>query len=331
MITKRRFLSLACCSSLASLSPGLGQVAQSHVVRGQAHILVGFTAGGNTDFVARLLANEMKGYSSAVIVENRPGASGRIALEGLKSSVADGSVMTLTPSPMIALFPHIYRSLRYDPFADFIPVTMICRLPLLVAVGPMVPDQAKTLADFAAWCRANPQLATHGLGGGAGTSMHFTGVMLARAAGFELIHVPYQGAAQTVQDLLGDQIASAVLPFDVPLPHTQSGKLRALATTGPRRSTLLPEVPTVKEAGYPSLEFVDWFGVFLPANTPAETVNNLDRTIRDVLEKAEAKAAFAKISYEIAGVSRADFARLIRDDFERWGPIVKASGFSVLD
>jgi tripartite-type tricarboxylate transporter receptor subunit TctC len=139
MVTKRRFLSLACCSSLASFVPGLGQVAQSQVVRGLTRILVGFTAGGNTDFVARLLANEMKSYSSAAIVENRLGASGRIALEGLKSSVADGSVMTLTPAAMIVLFPHIYKSLRYDPFVDFIPVTMICSFPYLVTVGPIVP------------------------------------------------------------------------------------------------------------------------------------------------------------------------------------------------
>jgi tripartite-type tricarboxylate transporter receptor subunit TctC len=331
MITKRRFLSLACCSSLVSFVPALGQAAQSQGSHGLMRILVGFLAGGNTDFLARPLANEMKGSSSAVIVENRPGASGRIALEVLKSSVADGSVMALTPSAWIVLFPHIYKSLRYDPFVDFIPVTMICRFPYLVTVGPMVPDQVKNLADFVAWCRASPQRATHGLAGGAGTTLHFTAVMLARTAGFDFIHVPYQGAAPTVQDLLGGQIASAVLPFDVPLPHIQSGKLRALATTSPQRSTSLPKVQTVKEAAYPSLEFVDWLGLFVPANTPAETVDTLDRAIRQVLKKEETKTTFAKISYEVAGTSRADFARVIKDDFERWGPIVKASGFTPLD
>jgi tripartite-type tricarboxylate transporter receptor subunit TctC len=161
--------------------------------------------------------------------------------------------------------------------------------------------------------------------------MHFTAVMLARTAGFELIHVPYQGAAPAVQDLLGGQIASAILPFDVPLPHFQSGKVRALATTGPQRSPLLPEIPVVKEVGYPSLEFVDWLGVFLPANTPTETVDTLDHAVREVLKKDEAKATFAKISYEIAGASRADFARMIKGDFERWRLIVKASGFTPLD
>ena len=312
MMTRRQLLT-ASAAGLAFSATGFVPYGFAQPGGKSARILVGFTAGGNTDFVARLLANEMKGYSSAIIVENRPGASGRVALDGLKSSVADGSTMTLTPAAMIVLFPHIYKSLRYDPFADFSPVTKVCDFPYLVTVGPMVPDQVKTLADFIAWCRANPRQATHGTT--TGTPLHFTGVMLARAAGFELIHVPYQGVAPAVQDLLGGQIASAILPIDIPLPHIQSGKVRALATTGPQRSTSLPEVPTVKEAGYPSLEFVDWFGVFLPAGTPAETADALDRAIRQVLKKKETKATFAKISYEIAGGSRADFARLIKDDF----------------
>ncbi len=209
-------------------------------------------------------------------------------------------------------------------------MSKICDFPYLVTVGPMVPDQVKTLADFIAWCRANPKPATYG-SPGAGTPLHFTGVMLARAANLELIHIPYLGGPPIVQDLLGGQIAAAILPIDVPLPHIQSGKIRALVTTGPRRSTLLPEVPTVKEAGYPSLEFVDWFGVFLPASTPAETVDNLSNAIREVLKKGEIKAAFTKIAYEIAIVSGTDFARLVKSDFERWGPIVQTSGFTPLD
>ena len=161
--------------------------------------------------------------------------------------------------------------------------------------------------------------------------MHFTGFMLARSVGFEFNHVPYQGSASAVPDLLGGQIAASIAPIDVPLPHIQSGKIRALATTGPQRSPFLPDVPTIKEVGYPSLEFVDWMGVFLPAKTPAETVGNLDSAIRQVLKKEEIKAAFTKISYEIASASGGDFARLIKSDFERWGPIVKASGYKPED
>jgi tripartite-type tricarboxylate transporter receptor subunit TctC len=327
-LSRRRLLT-ASAAGLAFSATGLVPCGFAQLGGKTTRLLVGYPAGGNTDFVARLLANDMKGSSSAVIVENRSGASGRLALESLKSSAADGSIMILTPAAMIVLFPHIYKTLKYDAFADFIPVTTVCSFPYLFTVGPMIPGQVKTIADFIAWCRANPQLATHGTP--SGTPMHFTGVMLARTADFQFVQVPYQGVAPIVQDLLGGQIASAILPIDVPLPHIQSGKFRALATSGPQRTALLPEVPTIKEAGYPSLEFVDWLGVFLPAKTPAETVDNLNSVIRKVLSKEEIKAAFTKISYEIVGASQADFARLIKFDFERWGPIVKASGYKAED
>jgi tripartite-type tricarboxylate transporter receptor subunit TctC len=325
MITRRRALSLACCGGLASAMPGLLQTAKSQPLRSVSRILVGFPAGGNTDFVARLLANELKNYSSTVIVENRSGASGRLALNGLKSSAADGLTMTLSPAAMIVLFPHIYKTLKYDALADFVPVTLVCSFPYLLAVGPMVPDRVKTLADFIVWCRANPKLASFGTV--TGTPMHFTGFMLSQLASLEILHVPYQGTAPAVQNLLGGQIAAAVLPIDIPVPQIQSGMLRALATTGPRRSPFLPDVPTIEEAGYPSLEFVDWSGVFVPSKTPAETVSKLNDVIREALKKEQVKAAFARISYEIAGASGRDFSQLIESDIERWGPIVKASGY----
>jgi len=330
MITRRRALSLACCGTLASAMPGLLQTAKSQPLRSVSRILVGFPAGGNGDFIARLLANEMKGYSSTVLVENRPGAGGRVALDGLKVSAADGSTMILTPATTMVLYPHIYKALRYDAFADFIPVTKVCDFPYLVTVGPMVPVHVKTLADFIAWCRSNPSQATYGTPG-AGTPLHFTGVSLARAAGFEFVHVPYLGSSASAQSLLGGLIASAILPIDVPLPHLQSGKLRAIATTGPQRSAVLPDVPTVKEEGFPSLEFVDWLGIFLPAGTPGDTIDSLDHAIRAALKKDETKAALARMSYEKANASRGDFARLIRSDFDHWGPIVQASGFTPLD
>jgi tripartite-type tricarboxylate transporter receptor subunit TctC len=161
--------------------------------------------------------------------------------------------------------------------------------------------------------------------------MNFTGFMLARSAGFEFIHVPYQSSANAVPDLLGGRIAAAITPIDATLPHVLSGKVRALTTTGPQRSPFLPDVPTIKEVGYPSLEFVDWMGVFVPAKTSAETVRNLNNAIHEALKKEEIKAAIAQISYEVATVSGTDFARVIKSDFERWGPIVKASGYKPED
>jgi tripartite-type tricarboxylate transporter receptor subunit TctC len=163
MMNRRQLLATSAaglaCSAMGAIPYGSAQPGGKI-----ARMLVGFPAGGNADFVARLLTNELKGYSSTIIVENRPGAVGRLALVDLKSSAADGSTMILSPAAMIGLFPHIYKSLKYDPFADFIPVTMVCSFPYLVSVGPVVPDQVKTIADFFAWCRANPQLATYGTG-----------------------------------------------------------------------------------------------------------------------------------------------------------------------
>ena len=247
MMTRRHLLT-ASAAGVAAGTTGFAQFGVAQPGVKTTRILVGFPPGGTVDFVARLLANEIRDHFSAVVVENRSGAGGRVALEGLKSSVADGSTMILTPAATMVVYPHIYNALKYDAFADFVPVTKSCDFPYLLAIGPMVPGHVETLADFISWCRANPGQATYGTAG-AGTPLHFTGVMLARAAGFEFTHVPYQGAAPAVQNLLGGQIAAAVLPIHDALPHVQSGTVRALATTGPRRSPWLPELPTIKEAG----------------------------------------------------------------------------------
>src|SRR5262249_28076851 len=153
--------------------------------------------------------------------------------------------------------PHIYKALTYAPLQDFTPVATVFTLTFALAIGPMVPNHVKTLADFVQWCRANPRQATYG-SPSAGSMPHFIGVMLARAAGVELMHVPYQGGAPAVQDLLGGQIASAIVPISIPLPYFQSGQLRALATTGPQQSSSLTDVPTIKDAGYEALETVEW-------------------------------------------------------------------------
>jgi tripartite-type tricarboxylate transporter receptor subunit TctC len=189
-----------------------------------------------------------------------------------------------------------------------------------------VPAAVKTLADFIAWCRANPTEASYATAA-AGSMLHFTGVMLAHAAGFDFVHVPYPGAGG-VQDLLAGQVAASILPIGTTVAHVQAGSLRALATTGPQRSPLLPDVPTVREVGYPQLEATEWFGILVPAKTPAEIVNALSSSIRETLKTDTVKAGLAKLSYEPAGASPDDFAKQIKSDFDRWGPIVRASGFT---
>jgi tripartite-type tricarboxylate transporter receptor subunit TctC len=325
MMTKRRFLSLA--GSAAAIASN-GRSAQAQAVR-TARLFVGFPPGGPVDIVARLLAKEIADYSPTIVVENRPGAGGRLALEALKNSAADGSVFLLTPASMIVIYPHVYKTLGYNPQRDFIGVTTVCAFPLVLAVGPMVPDSIKTLADFIAWCRANPQKATYG-SPSAGSVPHFTGVMLARAAGIELLHVPYNGTAPAMQNLLGGEIAANVTVLPAVIPQIQNG-IRALATTGPARSPLLPNVPTLKEAGFPGLESFDWFGMFVPAHTPPDLVGKLNHAVRAALGTDDVKAGLTRLSFEVAGATPAEFAETIRASTERWGPIVRASGFTPND
>jgi tripartite-type tricarboxylate transporter receptor subunit TctC len=330
MIAKRLFLSLACAGGLASIMPGGWQAARSQAVRNAARILVGFPPGGTTDIIARLFASELKINSSSIVVENRPGAGGRVALEALKSSAADGSVLLLAPVDTITLYPHVYKTLRYDGLRDFIPVTAVCAFPNVIAVGPRVPRDVRTLSDFIQWCRANPSQAAYGTPG-AGSPLHFTGVMLARAAAFEFVHVPYQGNAPAIQDVLGGQIAAVIMSIGDPLPHIQSGNLRALATTGLQRSVFLSDVPTTREAGYPALEHVGWWGFFLPERTPAETVVKLNSTIQGALKSNDVKAGLTRLSAEFGTISLGDFAQLVKSEFEQWRQIARASGFTPQD
>jgi len=292
-------------------------------------MLVGFGPGGAIDVIARMLVEGMKNYSPSFIVDNRPGAGGRVALGALKSSAADGSVMILTPASNFAVFPHVYKTLGYDAFKDFVPVTTVCSFSFLITVGPMMPANVKTLADFVKWCAANPRQATYGTAA-AGSMLHFTGVTLAKAGGFEFVHLPY-GGPNGIQDLIGGRIAATIYPIGTALPHVESGSIRALATTGPQRSPSLPNVPTVREAGYPALEAIEWFGVFVPANTPAETVSRLNAAIRSVVDSDTFKMGIARLSVNPANQTSEAFAQLIKSDFDRWGPIVQASGFTPED
>jgi tripartite-type tricarboxylate transporter receptor subunit TctC len=324
MITKRDFVSLSGAFGVGAVT-GITPTAWSQTTRGNGRLLVGFTPGGTIDVVARLLVNGMKG-SASLIVDNRPGGGGRIALDALKGSAADGSTMVLTASGTVALFPHVYKTLSYDPFRDFTPVTTVCNQPFLLTVGPRVPVEVRTLSDFISWSKANPKLASYGTGG-AGSMMHFTGVTLGRAAGFEFVHVPYPGPGG-VQDLLAGQIAATVYPIGTTIAHVHAGKLRALMTTGPQRNRLLPEVPTAGESGYPNLEVMEWLGVLLPAKTPGEVVNKLHSAIAEVLKTEEFRAGLDKLSVDPAEASPSEFAKLIKSDFDRWGLIARASGFS---
>ena len=275
--------------------------------------------------VARMVARDAQRYASSIIVENRPGAGGRIALAALKSAPADGSVVVFTPASMVVLYPHLYQKLSYDVFADLAPITAVCDFPFLLTVGPLVPSEVRSVADFVQWCRTHPAQASYGTAA-AGSMLHFTGVSLARAAGFEFVHVSYGGPGG-IQDLAGGRIAATIYPLGTALPHVQSGRIRAIATTGPTRVPTLPDVPTVREAGFPMMEGTEWFGIFAPAKTPPEVVARLSAAIGEVEGTAQFQSGLKKLSVDSAFSTPEEFARRVRADYERWAPIVRASGF----
>ena len=324
MLSRRRFVAAAAGAGASIAAP---RRAHSQVVGKLTRMIVGFAPGGSSDVTARLLVDQMRAYASTIIIDNRPGAGGRIAVETAKAGAPDGSVLLLSPASMIVLYPHLYKPLGYDPVQDLVAVTTVCAFPFVLSVGPLVPRDVRTLADFIQWCKANPKLASYGTSG-AGSMLHFAGMMLARAANFDFTHVPYKGASPALQDLLGGQVASTVGVLGIALPHIQAGNLRALAMTGATRSSFLPDVPTLTEAGFSGLEITEWQGLFVPARTPPAVVHALNRSVRDALDTAEVKAGLIKLSFEAGGTSPEQFADIVRTDIARWEPIVKASGFT---
>ena len=296
-----------------------------------ATLTTGFPAGGSLDVTARLLADHLRGkYAETVLVENKAGASGRLAVEHVKAAPADGTSLLVSPSGMMVLFPHIYRNLRYDPLNDFAPVTPLAKFPFVLAISQQVPASVRTLAEFIAWCTDNPKQASFG-SPGAGTSAHFSGIMLGRRAGMEFTHAGYRGMAPLVQDLMGGQIASGVLTPADALPLMSSNKLRLLATTGSSRSRFMPEVPTYGELGFADILIEESYSLYAPAALPAEQQAQLVSLSHELLAQAPLQARFAQMGLEVAPQQPAAFKRQLQSLHERWGGIVRASGFTPTD
>jgi tripartite-type tricarboxylate transporter receptor subunit TctC len=292
-------------------------------------MIVGFPPGGSVDIVARLIADQLRlSLGGTFIVENVSGAGGRLAVQRVKASPADGSTILVTPGPMMTLYPHIFAKLAYDPAADFVPVTAICTLGFGLAVTSAVPATVKTVQDLVAWYKANPKQATYA-SGGAGTPMHFVGAMLAKHAGLELTHVAYKGATPMISDALGGQVPVAITTITDVLPHAISGRLRILAVTLPRRSSFLPDVPTFSEAGAKEIVVEDWFGMFVAAGTPMPVIIRLNNAVREALKVATVGESFAKWALEPAGAPQAQFAKTVESDTAIWGPVVKSTGFKI--
>lgn len=323
-LERRDFLG-ALAATLAAGVPALSQ-AQGRLTR----FYVGFPPGGSTDVVARLAANHARrAAGDSGIVDNVPGAAGRLAMMRVKSGPVDGSSVLVSPAAMFTLYPHVYTRLAYDPFKDFIPVTAVGVVDFaLVVSAAAVPAQVRTLQDLGAWLRANPQHRSFATGG-TGTPMHFLGVMVAKHLGMDLTHVAYKGATPMVQDLLGGQIAVGVTVVGDSLPHIESGRLRVIAVSSTQRSSFLPQTPTFGESGAPQIVAQESFGLYLPAGASADTVNQLAASVRAALSAPEVKTGLEKLACTPSGLAPAEFQRFLRADFDRWGPVVKSTGFSL--
>jgi len=289
-------------------------------------IIVGYPAGATSDALARVVAEHMAAtLKQPVIVENKPGAGGRIGNELVKAAAPDGQTLLMTPIATMGIFPHSYEGqLRYDPFKDFVSVAHLSDFQVGLGVAKSVP--ARTLAEYVAWVKADP--AKNGFYGSAapGSIPHFFGVMFGRSAGLTLTHVPYKGTAAAMQALAGGEIAAlSTVAADI-RTLVQGDRARLLAVAGDRRDPAFPEVPTFRELGF-DLVAKPWYALFAPAGTPPAVVDRLSRAAIAAVTDPAVNRRLRDMGLEPTGYGPDRLATILREDHARWGPVIKASGF----
>ncbi len=304
-------------------------VAAALIGRAQAddkpvHIILGFPPGASSDIVTRLVADKMQtSLHRTVLVENKPGAGGILANMVVKSAPADGSTLLMTPLATMVAYPFSYQKLGYDPFKDYVPVAHVAAFQLALGVGPNVP--AKTVAEYVALGKTGGAY-TNFASAATGSLPHFFGLMFAKAAGLQLVHVPYKGTANVLQALYAGEIPAAVLPIADLGTLAQGGKGRILASSGAARSPSFPDVPTFKESGY-DIEGSAWYAMFAPAGTPKETVEHLSRAAIDAVKGPEVAERLKTLGLEPTGYGPDKLAAIVKADYDKWGPVIRASGF----
>lgn len=319
---------------LCTLSAGALTIAAPHAraqnLPDSLRLICGFPPGGSADAIARWVGERLAGVvARSVVVDNRTGAGGRLAIESLKAAPADGGTLLLTPSSTLAMYPHVYQKLNYDPVADLAPVSQVCDFVHGLAVGAGVPASVRNLADFIAWCKANPQQASIA-NTGDGTMPHFLTIMLGRALGTKIEAIPYKGAAPAINDVIAGQIAGIIAPEGSFTSFLADGKLRLLATSGERRSRFFPAVGTFAEQGAKNLVVGEWFALFAPQRTPAPLIAKAATTVAEALRTEDLQTKLAKFGMTAVGSTPAALGERLRADHTFWGPVVKSTGFTPL-
>ena len=282
--------------------------------------------GGGMDSLIRPMAERLgRELGRPVIVENKPGGRSQIAAQAVLQSPADGNTVFISVQTNFVVNPHVYKY-NYDPLNDFVPVTDLGRGSLLLVVNPQVP--AKTVKELIEWVKTRPKGSVNYASYSIGSLSHFGGVLLNQSGGIEMLHVPYKASPDALKDLIPGTMQ---VMWDGPATSTQfvkAGRLRALAYMGTKRMPLLPDVPTIREAGYPEIENDGWIGVFAAKGTPLDAISKIRDGMAKVLAAPEIKSFYGNFGFEPGGMPTADFARLIKSDYERWGKFIKAIGYT---
>lgn len=321
---KRRQLHILAAASALGLAgaPGFSLAQDKPVLK----ILVGFPPGGSVDLVARLLAERIKApLDQNVIVDNKPGAAGRVALGEVKRAAADGNTVVLAPSGALVILPWLYKNLGYDPVRDFTPIARTTTFDFALTVGPGAPGG--DIKALFAWLKANPDKANYATSG-AGTVPHFTGILLSQETSIPLTHVAYKGGAPAAQDLLGGQIPLMIDTASETIEHHKSGKLRILAVTGENRSAALPEVPTLKELGF-NVVADAFFGLYGPANMAPDRTQKISDAVAQALSSPELQARIRALGLTSGFAGPQALANLQAAHLKRWEAPIKSSGYTV--
>jgi len=290
-----------------------------------ARMISAFPPGGAVDILARVFADELsKSGGRPMIVENITGAGGVLAMQALKSSPPDGNTLAVIVDSSLVVYPHTAAKPLYSAFTDFTPIAHAGGTAMALVIGSHVP--ATDLAGFAAWARANPEKSSFG-SSGAGATVQFYGGLVAQTVGIPLVHVPYKGVGPALADMVGGQIAASISPMGPLHPHLKSGRARALAHSGAGRIASAPDVPSFKELGYPALELPVWFGVVGPPAMKPEVAARLNETLVKAMRTPAVRERMVRLDLDVRELSTAEFAALVKADYERWGRIVKASGW----
>jgi len=315
-------------AALAAFGAG-GRASAQGMPLETTRIVTGFPPGGTSDTLCRRVAEGLRGGSfvKVALVENKAGAGGQIAVQAMKGASTDGSAILETPASMLVIYPHIYKKLAYDVFKDVTPVTLACEFEFGFAVGPAVPSTIRTVADYLAWCKANPAQANFG-SPAAGSVPHFIGVLLGQSAGVEMKHVPYRGSPPAIQDMIGGQIQAVSAPIGEFLQQVAGGKARLLGVSGAKRSRFVPDVPTFVEQGLKDMVFSEWFGFFLPGGSDVPVVMRANEALRDALKARDVIDGLAVMGLEVLSSTPEELALRLKADHDRWGPIVRKIGFT---